>query len=55
MTDYKTLLKEYMEHVLDCEGCDFTDHVGRYMNDVSFTEEEKFALYKISDQIMEER
>jgi hypothetical protein len=51
MTDYKTLLKKYMQHVGECEGRDFLDNIGSYMSDVDFTEDEAAALRNTSYEL----
>jgi hypothetical protein len=51
MTDYKTLLKKYMQHVIECEGISFVSHINDYTSDVLFTDEEAEELRKIDNEV----
>lgn len=44
-----SLLKKYIQHVLDCEGVDFIRH-GSGHSDVRFTDEEWATLKRLSEE-----
>ncbi|MCR4331269.1 MAG: hypothetical protein NUV34_00975 [Sulfuricaulis sp.] len=53
MVNYEKLLKKYMAHVLQVEGCDFlwavqTSKKGRHPTEIIFTKEEAAALNKLA-------
>ncbi len=45
MIDYEDLLRRFMEHVVECEGLYFLDHLNR--TGVKFTDEEVKLLRKL--------
>lgn len=50
MTNYKALLKKYMQHVQESEGSTFMHTIDdRTRSDVKFTEEEKAVLEKMDE------
>ena len=47
--DYKELLRKYMEHVLQCEGVDFTNRLNEGLeSEVVFTDDEVAELKQLS-------
>lgn len=49
MTDYRALLKAYMDHVIDCEGDDYIDLYG--IDGADFDDEQKKELRQIADEL----
>lgn len=48
-----TLLKKYMNHVINCEGVDFVSDINRPWSDVKFTKKEKELLEVLKKEIDE--
>lgn len=47
--DYKELLRKYMDHVLQCEGIDFTDRLNEGLeSEIVFSDDEVEELKKLS-------
>lgn len=46
--EYKELLRKYMAHVLEREGCDYLDQIHWNRDSVTFTEEEIAELERVS-------
>lgn len=52
MTDYKALLKKYMQHVHNSEGSTYVHCINdRTRSDVKFTEEEKAVLEAMKEEL----
>lgn len=51
MVDHQKLLKKYLHHVQNCEGCDYVDTYQRHISDAEFTDEEWAELKKISGEV----
>lgn len=52
--EYRQLLKKYMAHIKDCEGCDFIINIGDYMSNQSFSNNEMYLIREISEEITNE-
>lgn len=49
--DYEALLRKYVQHVGEYEGCTFIHFLNSPICDVEFTEEERAVLERMSEEL----
>lgn len=48
--DYRELLKKYMAHILEREGCDYLGQMGMNRDSVVFSDDEMEQLERLSEE-----